>query len=325
MPTEVAVKILGESRAGKVQVDIFDGTSTVVPLKKEGYVLQWTPEPAKDYPALYKDPEGYWVANNLFVNTPALQHRAGAEGYGAEDLSGPAQSEMARPYGLERLGLGFGRARASSAMCSTSMGEEKGMAYLRELSKQKIANVAGSAREVLDQAIAGEYQIALQIFNHHAVISAKKGAPVDWIKMEPATAHAIGALDPQERPSHPNAAKLLADFILSKEGQEVFRQADYITASPLVPAPDPALKPELRAFQGELLFAGAGRGRDAEVEGRVRRTVQVTCSPDGAQRNPGATPPRDRQPRISLRSIRLPTCDLQHQIGEPFGGVGRAL
>ena len=37
--TEVAVKILNESRAGRVQSDVFDGTTTVVPLKKEGFVL----------------------------------------------------------------------------------------------------------------------------------------------------------------------------------------------------------------------------------------------------------------------------------------------
>src|SRR5947209_10844310 len=36
--TEVAVKILNESRAGRVQSDLFDGTTTVVPLKKEGFV-----------------------------------------------------------------------------------------------------------------------------------------------------------------------------------------------------------------------------------------------------------------------------------------------
>src|SRR5919206_3722988 len=56
--TEVAVKILNESRAGRVQSDLFDGTTTVVPLKKEGYVLQWLPDAAKDYPAEVKDPQG---------------------------------------------------------------------------------------------------------------------------------------------------------------------------------------------------------------------------------------------------------------------------
>src|SRR5215831_13124514 len=67
---EVAVKILNETRAGKPQSDVFDGTSTVVPLEREGYVLQWQPEAAKAYPALYRDPNGYWVASNLYINTP---------------------------------------------------------------------------------------------------------------------------------------------------------------------------------------------------------------------------------------------------------------
>src|SRR5262245_52499504 len=70
--TEVAVKILNESRAGRVQSDVFDGTTTVVPLKKEGYVLQWLPDAAKEYPADVKDPEGYWIANNLFIITPGF-------------------------------------------------------------------------------------------------------------------------------------------------------------------------------------------------------------------------------------------------------------
>src|SRR3981081_146239 len=33
--TELSVKIINESRAGRPQSDVFDGTSTVVPLKKE--------------------------------------------------------------------------------------------------------------------------------------------------------------------------------------------------------------------------------------------------------------------------------------------------
>src|SRR5262245_5810350 len=39
--TETAVKILNEAKAGRLQADIFDGTTTVVPLKAEGHVLQW--------------------------------------------------------------------------------------------------------------------------------------------------------------------------------------------------------------------------------------------------------------------------------------------
>src|SRR5438105_1397071 len=70
--TETAIKILNETKAGRTQSDVFDGTTTVVPLKKEGYVLQWLPDAAKDYPAELKDREGYWIASNLFIITPGF-------------------------------------------------------------------------------------------------------------------------------------------------------------------------------------------------------------------------------------------------------------
>ena len=66
-----------------------------------------------------------------------------------------------------------------------SMGEERGMDYLRRLAKQNIKMVNASARAILDQVIGGEYAMSLQIFNHHAAISAKKGAPVDWVRLNP--------------------------------------------------------------------------------------------------------------------------------------------
>jgi iron(III) transport system substrate-binding protein len=238
---EVAVKIFNESKAGNVQVDVFDGTTTVVPLKKEGYVLKWLPEPAKEYPADLKDPEGYWIANNLFIITPGYNTslvKPGTEPKTYQDLLDPKwRGKMAWNGFPTSSGMG-----GFVGTVLTEMGEEKGKAYLRELAKQNIAPVRGSAREVLDQVIAGEYQVALQIFNHHAVISAKKGAPVDWIKMEPATG-TLSVLSIHKSAPHPNAAKLLSEFIISKEGQEVFAKANYITAHPQVPAAVPTLKP----------------------------------------------------------------------------------
>jgi iron(III) transport system substrate-binding protein len=245
--TEVAVKILNESKAGRVQSDIFDGTTTVVPLKKEGYVLKWLPDPAKDYAADMKDPEGYWVANNIFIITPGYNTSLvppGTEPKTYQDLLDPK-------WKGKMVWNGFPTSSGMGGFVGTvlaEMGEEKGKAYLRQLAKQNIAPVRGSAREVLDQVIAGEYPIALQIFNHHAVISAKKGAPVDWIKMEPATG-TLSVLAIHKSAPHPNAAKLLSDFIISKEGQEVFAKANYIPAHPQVPAAVPTLKPQEGHFR----------------------------------------------------------------------------
>jgi ABC-type Fe3+ transport system substrate-binding protein len=240
--TEIAIKILNESHAGNPQSDIFDGTSTVVPLEREGYVLQWLPEPAKSYPALYRDPEGYWVASHIFINTPGYNTALipkGGEPKTYQDLLDPKWRGKIVWDGLPSASGGTG----FIATVLAEMGEEKGMEYLRAFAKQKVVNVAASAREVLDQVIAGEYPLALQIFNHHAVISAKKGAPVDWIKMEPATG-TLSTVSIHKNAPHPNAAKLLFDFIISDEGQKVFRDADYLTADPAVPPREPSLTPE---------------------------------------------------------------------------------
>jgi iron(III) transport system substrate-binding protein len=245
--TETAVKILNESRAGRPQSDVFDGTTTVVPLKKEGYVLKWLPDAAKEYPDDVKDPEGYWIANNLFIITPGFNTGLvpkGTEPKTYQDLLNPKwRGKMAWNGFPTSSGMG-----GFVGTVLAEMGEEKGRAYLRELAKQNIAPLRGAAREVLDQVIAGEYAIALQIFNHHAVISAKKGAPVDWIKMEPATG-TLSVLSIHKNAPHPNAAKLLVDFIISREGQEVFRQADYLPAHPDIPALEPTLKPKEGGFR----------------------------------------------------------------------------
>jgi ABC-type Fe3+ transport system substrate-binding protein len=245
--TETAVKILNESRAGRPQSDVFDGTTTVVPLKKEGYVLKWLPDAAKEYPDDVKDPEGYWIANNLFIITPGFNTSLvpkGTEPKTYQDLLNPKwRGKMAWNGFPTSSGMG-----GFVGTVLAEMGEEKGRAYLRELAKQNIAPLRGAAREVLDQVIAGEYAIALQIFNHHAVISAKKGAPVDWIKMEPATG-TLSVLSIHKSAPHPNAAKLLVDFIISREGQEVFRQADYLPAHPDIPALEPTLKPKEGGFR----------------------------------------------------------------------------
>ena len=248
--SETAVKILNESRAGRLQADVFDGTTTVVPLKAEGYVMQWLPDAAKEYPPEVKDPEGYWIANNLFVITPGFNTSLiprGKEPRTLQDLLNPAlRGKMAWNGFPTSSGVG-----GFIGTILTEMGQEKGMAYLRQLSKQNIANLRGSAREVLDQVIGGEYSLALQIFNHHAVISAKKGAPVDWIPMEPATV-TLSTVSVLKNAPRPNAAKLFVDFIISREGQEVFRRADYITAHPGVPSSVPGLKPAEGKFRAHF-------------------------------------------------------------------------
>jgi iron(III) transport system substrate-binding protein len=111
-------------------------------------------------------------------------------------------------------------------------GEDKAMAYLRQLRTQSIVNFgAGNPRTLVDRVIAGEYPIAIQIFAHHPLISAGKGAPVA-AKLLPPVASASGTLIIPKGSRHPHAALLLMDFLLSKEGQAILAAAEYLPVRP---------------------------------------------------------------------------------------------
>ena len=243
---EVALRVLNEGRAGKVQADVFDGTAAVASLKKENMVLQWVPEGAKRLPKEATDEAGYWVATNLYVLTPGFN----------TDLVPAASAPKTYQDLLDPKWKGkivWNTAPAPSAaggfigVVLTSMGEDKGRAYLKELAKQNISGLQVAARQVLDQVIAGEYGIALNIFNNHAVISAAKGAPSAWIPMNPAMA-VLSVISVTKDAPHVNAGKLFLEFLVSEDGQKIYRDAEYMPIDPAVPARDPSLRPDGTKF-----------------------------------------------------------------------------
>src|SRR3954467_10586215 len=67
-----AAKILAEAGAGRVQADVFDGISNMVPLKRAGVLAPYVPEAAGQYPPEMKDKDGYWIAILLYVFTPGI-------------------------------------------------------------------------------------------------------------------------------------------------------------------------------------------------------------------------------------------------------------
>jgi len=126
------------------------------------------------------------------------------------------------------------------------------MDYLRRLGRQGIRTVNASARAVLDQVIAGEYSMSLQILNHHAAISARKGAPVQWVHLDPVTV-SPGLVGMTNGGPHPNASLLFVEFMTSKEGQQIFQKADYLPARPDVPPLIPDLIPETGGFTANVI------------------------------------------------------------------------
>jgi ABC-type Fe3+ transport system substrate-binding protein len=245
-----SVKLLNERKASRVMSDVFGLTSGFQFLVEAGVARQFTAANGEELPPQYRDPNHYWVSSHLFVLTPGLNTSlvpAAQRPKTYDDLLAPFwKDKMAfKPNDLSGAAGFVGNVL-------TSMGEARGMDYLRKLARQNIKLVNASARAVLDQVIAGEYALALQIFNHHAAISAEKGAPVDWLRLNPATV-TPGLVALTNGAPHPNAGLLFVEFMTSKEGQQVFQKANYLPARPDVPPLTPELIPEKGGFQAIVL------------------------------------------------------------------------
>lgn len=244
-----AIKVINEARAGKVVGDVFDGIATTPPLLKAGLVEKFAPADAGKYPPQLRDPDGRWNALVLYFLTPGINTQL----VGKDEIK--TAQNLLDPKWKGKIAWGDSPSSGAPVYVGSvlqTMGEQKGMAFLHALAKQGIVNVEATNRAILDQVTLGQYAIALSIFNHHADISAKKGAPVAWLKVEPIPApfHSIGLV---KNAPHPNAARLLIDFLLSEEGQRAFAQVDYLPAMPAVPAKTPELKPEGGGFRANFI------------------------------------------------------------------------
>jgi len=119
-----------------------------------------------------------------------------------------------------------------------AMGREKGTAFMRALARQGPQLRRGHSL-LTKLLVAGDFPLALV---HAAEIDSEKkaGAPVDWVRtLDPiVTAPSVVAIS--SHAPHPNAARLLVDFLLSQEGQKMIARRGRVPARLDVVSPEAA-------------------------------------------------------------------------------------
>lgn len=99
---------------------------------------------------------------------------------------------------------------------------------VKRMAQQKFDVHMVSAMGLLDMVINGEYQFSPTIFESHVINSKRKGAPVDWLPLEPVYVN-LGQIGLTKQPPHPHAALLFIDFQLSQESAAINKAAGYLS------------------------------------------------------------------------------------------------
>lgn len=116
-----------------------------------------------------------------------------------------------------------------------AMGETKGLEYFRRLAALRPQMRTGHS--LIGELVAsGEIPLAASIYNHDIQRLITKGAPVAWKALEPTFGRASGIAVSRNAP-HPHAALLFADFVLSREGQEIIRAHERAPSNLTVESP----------------------------------------------------------------------------------------
>ena len=92
-----------------------------------------------------------------------------------------------------------------------------------------------------NMVVSGEVPLALTVYNYMPEQAKKKGAPIDWIALEPAVARA-NAVGVTRHAPHPNAALLFYEYLLGPEGQAAMVSIDYVPTNTKVESPLKGIK-----------------------------------------------------------------------------------
>jgi iron(III) transport system substrate-binding protein len=212
-PRSAFLKAATEARAGRHAVDVV-GTAPLEMWQLKQAKLS-TGYLSPEFQALPKgsfDPEGYWAAFEVTPIVVAFQTKL---------LKGPdipnTYQDLLNPKYKGKMNLGTEEYDWFSVMLD-SMGQDKGLAYMRALAKQDLHLPGPSSRMRVQLMLAGESAIALAARGRRVVDFKEQGAPIDFRIFEPYAAEP-NSLAIMARSPHPHAAILFADYLLSQEGQ----------------------------------------------------------------------------------------------------------
>ncbi len=254
--TVLRERIIQEYHDGGSAADVIELTEiNLGKLKEKGLLCPYSSPEARAYPAELQESEGYWIAEqkNFLVlawNTVLLESAFVPSEY----------HELLAPQLKGKITIESHDACWMTALMS-HWGEKKGTEFFSSFGLQ-IGNLLPGHQIIAERIAAGSAALSPTIHSNNSEWLKRRNLQIDWRPLQPVVAELVGAAL-SAKPQHPHAALLLIDFILSEEGQKIFRLWKRV---PCHPAVDPNPPYMSQGFNSVLVNAKAFLQRESEYE-----------------------------------------------------------
>ncbi|TMH62359.1 MAG: extracellular solute-binding protein, partial [Betaproteobacteria bacterium] len=221
---KVVQRALTEAQARRFAVDVIETNGPEMEMLAREQLFREVKSPyLADIPAATIPKHRQWIPDrmNFFVvayNTNMVQR---------DDLP-PSYQGFLDPRWKGRIGIEATDAEWMATLVK-KWGEKTGMAYFRRLADMK-PDVRKGHVLLAELIAAGEIPVGLTVYNANAESLKRRGAPIDWVPMQPVVARAQGIAIARNAP-HPQAAAAFVDFVLSPEGQELLNSMGRVPVS----------------------------------------------------------------------------------------------
>jgi iron(III) transport system substrate-binding protein len=221
---KVVQRALTEARARRYSVDVIETNGPEMEmLAREGLFAELKSPYLADLPPAAIPKHRQWIPDrlNFFVvgyNTQKVRR---------DDLPKDYRGFL-DPKWKGRLGI---EATDSEWMATLvkRWGDKEGFDYFRKLADMR-PDVRKGHVLLAELIAAGEIPVGLTVYNSNAESFKRKGAPIDWVPVQPVVARPQGIAILKNAP-HREAAQAFVDFVLSPEGQELFNSMGRVPVS----------------------------------------------------------------------------------------------
>ncbi len=221
---KVVQRVVAEAQARRYSVDVVETNGPEMEMLAREHLLAESHSPyAADLPAAAIPQHRRWMPDrmNYFV-----------VGYNTQKVKRseiPATYEgFLDPRWKGRIGIEATDVEWMATLVKI-WGDEKGLDYFRKLAAMRPDMRKGHIL-LAELVAAGEVPVGLTMYNSNIESLKRKGAPIDFVAVQPVAARPQGIGVAKNAP-HPDAAILFADFVLSPQGQRLFESLGRVPAS----------------------------------------------------------------------------------------------